>query len=171
MAKLLIQHSASLRGSVRVNGAKNAVLPIMAAGLLTEERVVIERVPRVSDVFSMMEILRRLGVEVTFTADRLVITPGRYAGTVAPYELVSRMRASICVLGPLLAKHGHARVAMPGGCVIGPRPIDLHLKGLEALGASITIEHGDLVATGDRLRSAKVHLGVRLAPRSWPRPT
>ena len=119
-----------MHGSVTVNGAKNAVLPIMAACLLTEESSVIENVPRVTDVFTMIDILKHLGVEVTFSGDQLKIHPDRFVGTLAPYELVSRMRASICVLGPLLAKQGKAQVSMPGGCVIGARPIDLHLKGL-----------------------------------------
>ena len=158
MEKLLIRHSGPLRGTVTVNGAKNAVLPIMAACLLSEEPSVIQGVPRVADVLSMMEILRQLGVTVTLTEDTLTIHPGRYAGTVAPYELVSRMRASICVLGPLLAKQGRAQVSMPGGCVIGPRPIDLHVKGLQALGAAITVEHGYLVAVGEHLQGARVHL-------------
>ncbi len=155
--RLLIQHSGPLHGTVTVGGAKNAVLPIMAASLLTDDTSVIEHVPRVTDVTSMLDILRRLGVRVEFAGDHLTITPGGYAGTVAPYELVSRMRASVCVLGPLLAKHGKARVSMPGGCVIGPRPIDLHLKGLHALGAAFTIEHGDIIAQG-ALRGARVHL-------------
>ena len=124
---LLIEPGGPLRGAVTVSGAKNAVLPIMAAALLADERSIIENVPRVTDVLTMIEILRRLGVEVAFTGDQLTITPGRFAGTVAPYDLVSRMRASICVLGPLLARHGKAQVSMPGGCVIGPRVFDRHV--------------------------------------------
>lgn len=142
-----------------MNGAKNSVLPIMAACLLTEERSTIENVPHVTDVISMIEILRRLGVAVTLSHDRLTVRPGRYTGTEAPYDLVSRMRASICVLGPLLARQGKAKVSMPGGCVIGSRPIDLHLKGLRALGASFVIEHGYIVGSGAGLRGARVHLG------------
>ena len=156
--KLLISHSGPLHGKTSVSGAKNAVLPIMAACLLTEEPSIIENVPHVSDVILMIEILRRLGVDVAFSGDRLTVTPGRYAGTVAPYELVSRMRASICVLGPLLARHGRAQVSMPGGCVIGPRPVDLHLKGMQALGATIGIEHGYIVATSTGLTGARIHL-------------
>jgi len=155
--RLLIERSGPLRGSVAVGGAKNAVLPIMAASLLTDETSIIENVPGVTDVGSMVDILRQLGVRVELSGDRLTIAPGGYAGTVAPYELVSRMRASICVLGPLLAKHGRAQVAMPGGCVIGPRPIDLHLKGLQALGAAFAIEHGDIIGQG-ALRGARVYL-------------
>jgi len=155
--KLLIQHSGPLQGIVSVSGAKNAVLPVMAACLLTQETSIIENVPNVSDVSLMVEILRHLGVEVEFLGDRLKISPGNYQGTEAPYELVSRMRASICVLGPLLAKHGKARVSMPGGCVIGSRPIDLHLKGLQMLGAVISVERGDVIAQGN-LHGARVYL-------------
>jgi len=159
MPRLLIQPNGPLRGSVAVNGAKNAVLPIMAACLLTEEPSVIEDVPQVTDVATMTEILRRLGVDVAFNGSHLTITPGRFAGTVAPYDLVSRMRASICVLGPLLARHGKAQVSKPGGCVIGNRPIDLHEKGLQALGATTATEHGYIVASAQQLRGARVHLG------------
>jgi len=159
MDTLLIEHSDPLHGTVTVNGAKNAVLPIMAACLLTEEPSTIENAPHVTDVGLMSQILRHLGVDVAFAGDRLTVTPNRYAGTEAPYELVSRMRASVCVLGPLLARQGKAQVSMPGGCVIGERPVDLHLKGLQALGASFVIEHGYIVATGPALRGARVHLG------------
>jgi len=107
----------------------------------------------------MSEILQRLGVGVALSGDTVTVTPGRYRDTVAPYELVSRMRASICVLGPLLAKQGHAQVSMPGGCVIGERPIDLHLKGLETLGARITKEHGEILVQAGQLRGTRVHLG------------
>lgn len=157
-SRLLIRQSGPLQGTVRVHGAKNAVLPIMAACLLTDETSVIERVPHVTDVVLMAQILRHLGVKVAFAGDRLTITPGRYSGTAAPYELVSRMRASICVLGPLLARQGKAQVSMPGGCVIGPRPIDLHVKGLQTLGATFAVEHGYIVGTREALRGTKVHL-------------
>ena len=155
---LLIRPSGPLHGTVTVHGAKNAVLPIMAACLLTAERSVIENVPRVTDVLTMIEILRGLGVTVVFAGDHLIVTPGGYTGTVASYELVSRMRASVCVLGPLLARHGRARVSMPGGCVIGLRPIDLHLKGLQTLGASFVLDQGDVIGTTQGLRGAPVHL-------------
>lgn len=158
MTKLLVEKSEPLTGRVTLHGAKNSVLPIMAACLLTEEPCVIERVPKVADVVVMVSILRSLGVTVQHQKDRLRIEPGRFGGTVAAYDLVSQMRASICVLGPLLARQGQARVSMPGGCVIGPRPIDLHLKGLEALGAVLSIEHGYIVASGSRLKGASVQL-------------
>jgi UDP-N-acetylglucosamine 1-carboxyvinyltransferase len=158
MDKLILQHSGPLRGTVRVSGAKNAALPIMAACLLTEEPVVIDGIPEVTDVLTMMDILRRLGVRVEQEGAHLVIDPNHYTGSSAPYELVSLMRASVCVLGPLLARHHRARVSMPGGCVIGPRPIDLHLKGLAVLGVTIDIEHGDIVATTAGLHGTTVHL-------------
>ena len=156
--KLVIEHSGPLNGVVEISGAKNAALPILAACLLTEEETVIERVPRVTDVLIMLQILGILGVDVQWRGDQLVITPGQYRGWTAPYELVSRMRASVCVLGPLLAKHGRARVSMPGGCVIGPRPIDLHLKGLQALGATMTVDHGDIVTHAERLCGTTIYL-------------
>ena len=155
---LLIRPSGPLHGTVTVSGAKNAVLPIMAACLLTEERSVIANVPHVTDVLTMIDILRSLGAAAELSGNQLTVTPGRYTGTVATYDLVSRMRASVCVLGPLLARHGRAQVSMPGGCVIGPRPIDLHLKGLQTLGASFTIEHGYVVGTAQTLRGARVYL-------------
>ncbi len=158
MDALEIVGNGPLRGTVRVHGAKNAALPILAACLLSEEPSVIEGVPDVRDVRLLCEILRRLGADVVARGDVLTVTPGRSLATHAPYELVSRMRASICVLGPLLAKRGQARVAMPGGCVIGPRPVDLHLKGLQALGAAFAIEHGDIIGTAPQLRGAKIHL-------------
>ncbi len=158
MIKLLVEPSGPLSGHIALHGAKNAVLPIMAACLLSEEASVIERVPKVADVTVMVEILRSLGVKVTVGKERLKIEPGKFSGTVAAYDLVSQMRASICVLGPLLARQGQARVSMPGGCVIGPRPIDLHLKGLEALGAVLSIEHGYIVASGRRLKGSDIQL-------------
>ena len=174
MDKLILEHNGPLRGTVEVGGAKNAALPIMAACLLTEDESVIERVPRVTDVTTMAKILDILGVEVVWESDlpaphtgealearqagQLVIRPHHDSGWTAPHELVSLMRASICVLGPLIAKHGRARVSMPGGCIIGPRPIDLHLKGLEALGATFVIEHGYIVGQAQRLRGTRIHL-------------
>lgn len=158
MDTLLIHKSGPFQGTVQLHGAKNAVLPIMAACLLTDEPSTIENVPTVTDVVLMGQILRHLGVAVSVSASRLTVQPNHYTGTVAPYELVSRMRGSICVLGPLLARQGRAQVSMPGGCVIGLRPIDLHLKGLQALGATIEIAHGYLVATAHELRGTKMHL-------------
>ncbi len=142
-----------------MSGAKNAVLPILAATLLSDEPSVIENAPQVSDVALMCDILRELGAKVIQAGEEITVHPDGCRGTRAPYELVSRMRASICVLGPLLAKQHRAEVSMPGGCVIGPRPIDLHVKGLQCLGASYAIEHGYMVWQAPRLAGARVHLG------------
>jgi UDP-N-acetylglucosamine 1-carboxyvinyltransferase len=159
MDKLIIKGGKKLSGEVKVSGAKNAVLPILAATLLTEEPCVIKNVPRVMDVSTMVRILESLGVEVSREEEVIKVTPNKHREFTAVYDLVSTMRASICVLGPLLAKLGKARVSMPGGCVIGPRPIDLHLKGLRALGAEIGINHGYIDAQGDKLRGTEVYLG------------
>jgi len=145
---------------VRVNGAKNAALPIMAASLLAEGESLIEGAPNVRDVRTLLELLGVLGVrhekddDGTLRLEVVDETP-----ITAPYELVCQMRASICVLGPLLAKRGMARVSLPGGCAIGVRPIDLHRKGVEALGATTGIDHGDVVAQAEHLRGANIFLG------------
>lgn len=157
MDKLILEPSGPLRGTVEVGGAKNAALPIMAASLLTEEESVIDGVPRVTDVTSMIKILGVLGIESAWEGP-LHLRPGPHLGWTAPHELVSLMRASICVLGPLLARHGRAKVSMPGGCTIGERPVDLHLKGLEALGASFIVEHGYIIGHAERLRGTTAHL-------------
>ncbi len=158
MDKFVVRRSGPLHGTVRISGAKNAVLPILAACLLTDEPSVLNNVPQVTDVSTMVEILRHLGVEVDVAGPRLTVRPGRYTGSAAPDEWVSKMRASICVLGPLLARRGRAEVSMPGGCVIGARPIDLHLKGLQALGAQVQVEHGKIVVKADRLIGTPIHL-------------
>ncbi|MFH1856473.1 MAG: UDP-N-acetylglucosamine 1-carboxyvinyltransferase [Candidatus Omnitrophota bacterium] len=159
MDKIVIEGGCRLKGSLRVSGAKNAVLPILAACLLTDEQSVIENVPAVVDTYTMLKILKALSVKVDFDGDTVVVKPGNYKRYTAPYRLVSTMRASICVLGPLLARLGKACVSMPGGCVIGPRPIDLHLKGLSALGAKIKIEHGYVNAEAKKLKGNTVYLG------------
>ncbi len=148
-----------MEGQITVSGAKNAVLPILAATLLTEDKSVIKNVPRVVDVQTIIKIIEALGVRVNNEGDRVEVIPGRYTSFTAPYELVSTMRASVCVLGALLAKVGRARVSMPGGCVIGLRPVDLHLKGLRALGAEIKFNHGYIDAVSSRLRGADIYLG------------
>ena len=159
MDKLVIEGGALLKGTVTVSGAKNAVLPIMAACLLTDDRCVIRNVPRVADVLTMIKILQALDVKASLDEDQLTVKANGYREYVAPYKLVSTMRASICTLGPLLAKQHQAEVSMPGGCISGPRPIDLHLKGLAALGASITVEHGYVIAKARQLRGGMVYLG------------
>lgn len=159
MDKLIIEGPTRLLGEVRIDGSKNATLPIIAACLLSDEKSVIKGVPALSDVFTMMKILRFLGVKARFVDGVLEIEPRGYKGNTAPYNYVCTMRASICVLGPLLAKLKYAKVSLPGGCVIGPRPIDLHIKGVKALGAEVKIEHGYLIASTKGLRGASVYLG------------
>ncbi len=161
MDKIIITGGEPLKGSVRVSGAKNSALPMMAAALLTEGSSVISNIPRLRDVETMAAILRALGAKVSFSGDNQVsVSPGKLIQPVVPYDLVRTMRASICVLGPLLAKLGRVKVAHPGGCVIGPRPIDLHLKGLRKLGAKIEIEHGYIVAEAkSRLKGSEIYLG------------
>lgn len=159
MDKLVIEGGKKLLGTVQVSGAKNAALPILAATLLTEDKCVIRNVPPLRDVQTIIKILRSLGTKAQIQDGEVIVYPGKYKGNTAPYKLVSTMRASICVLGPLLAKQALARVSLPGGCVIGPRPIDLHLKGLSSLGAKIKIEHGYIVAEAKRLKGSRIYLG------------
>jgi UDP-N-acetylglucosamine 1-carboxyvinyltransferase len=161
MDKSVVRGGRRLRGNVRNSGAKNSALPIMAASLLTEEPSVIENVPDLRDIATMAKLLRFLGVKVAYDRGVVEIKPHRHVQTVAPYQLVSTMRASVCVLGPLLARAGRAQVSLPGGCVIGARPIDLHLKGLQALGVDMKIEHGYVYAGLKKraLRGAEIYLG------------
>ena len=163
MDALLIRGGTPLRGEVTISGAKNAVLPIMAGALLTSEPCVIRRVPDLIDVRFMGEILTSLGARVQFEGSTLTIHAERLRG-VGDYDLIRKMRGSICILGPMLARLHKARVSLPGGCVIGTRPIDLHLKGLAKLGARIQIEEGYIRATAPRLRGTEVFLGGRLGP-------
>lgn len=159
MDKVVIKGGKKLSGEVTIGGAKNAVLPIIAATLLSEEKSVIKNVPDVADVNTLLKIFESLGVKASYYERTVEVEPGTHKGFTAPYELVSTMRASICVLGPLLAKLKRARVSMPGGCVIGIRPIDLHLKGLSLLGAEIDMEHGYINATTAGLKGADIYLG------------
>jgi len=158
MDKLVIEGGRRLKGTVEISGAKNAALPIMAACLLTDEVCVINNVPSLRDVDTMIKILRALEVKVERKKQSVIIS-GRACKIKAPYSLVSTMRASVCVLGPLLARRGVSEVSFPGGCVIGPRPIDLHLKGLERLGAELKIKSGYIIAKARKLKGAKVYLG------------
>jgi len=159
--RFVIQGGRRLVGDVQIGGAKNSVLPIMAAALLTDEEVVVRRVPRLRDVTSQIRILQALGARVVHDekAGTLRIKVTNEDLVTAPYELVRTMRASICVLGPLLAKRQRARVSLPGGCVIGVRPIDLHLRGMEALGAKIDVRGGYVEAEAHPLRGATIFLG------------
>ncbi|KPK42142.1 MAG: UDP-N-acetylglucosamine 1-carboxyvinyltransferase [Omnitrophica WOR_2 bacterium SM23_29] len=159
MDKVVIEGEVRLKGAVKISGAKNAALPIMAATLLTDEKCVIKNVPPLRDVYTMMRILRQLGVKVHMEDGRVTIEPKGYKGYTAPYKLVSTMRASFCVLGPILAKLKQAQISLPGGCIIGPRPVDLHLKGIKSLGADLKIEHGYVIANAKQLKGAHVYLG------------
>ncbi len=160
MDKIVIQGGKRMRGEVSLAGSKNSALPIMAAALLAEDASTIFNVPNLRDIQTMIKLLRSLGARVHYEDEALTIKPGHELTHKAPYKLVSTMRASVCTLGPLLARTGIAEVSMPGGCVIGPRPIDLHLKGLEALGAKIKIEHGYVVARALKyLKGGELYLG------------
>ena len=157
MDKLRITGGRPLAGEVRVSGAKNAALPIMAAALLSERPLLLENVPRLMDVRTMGRILALMGVEVgTQTDGHLALHAAQIRDPVAGYELVKTMRASVLVLGPLLARCGRARVSLPGGCGIGARPVDQHVKGLQAMGAAIAIEHGYMDATTRGLKGAHI---------------
>lgn len=157
MDKFHIVGPSRLAGRVRASGAKNAALPALAAGLLAEnEPLILHRMPRVRDIRTMMRLLDHLGVGCEDTGDALVLRGERPGSDHdAPYDMVKTMRASVLVLGPLVARFGHARVSLPGGCAIGVRPIDQHLKGLEALGANVHLTHGYVEATADRLQGAR----------------
>ena len=155
-----IEGGVQLHGEVTVSGAKNAALPMMAAAILATGKVTLHNVPRLHDIETLAKILRELGVDVEWAgADTMELEVRDETCTIARYELVRTMRASICVLGPLLARRGHAQVPHPGGCVIGPRPIDLHIKGMKALGADVDIEHGDVIARALKLFGDEVYLG------------
>ena len=158
MDKLIVHGGATLHGSINISGSKNASLPILAATLLTGDPCIIRRVPDVSDTNYMIQILSALGAEVERSSGTVRITCGEISD-VAPYDLVRRMRASICVMGPLLARKGRAVVSLPGGGVIGDRPVDRHLRGLEALGAKVEVEGGNILLTAkDGLRGAEIDL-------------
>ena len=161
MEEIIVRGGKQLNGTVHIEGAKNAVLPILAATLLAEEGTsTLSNVPILSDVFTMNQVIRYLNTDVVFNEDKKEITvyATRQLNVEAPYEYVSKMRASIVVMGPLLARNGHAKVAMPGGCAIGKRPIDLHLKGFQALGAKIIQKNGYIEAIADELVGDTIYL-------------
>jgi UDP-N-acetylglucosamine 1-carboxyvinyltransferase len=163
MDSLLIKGGIPLQGEVTISGAKNAVLPIAAATLLTPERCIIRRVPALSDLQFMAQILASLGCKVTLDGDTLTVQAARLK-PVGNYDLIRKMRGSICILGPLLGRQHHAKVSLPGGCVIGTRPIDLHLKGMKDLGAEVTINGGYICVEAKRLIGADIFLGGRAGP-------
>ena len=159
MDRLEIVGGSALSGEVRISGAKNAALPILTASLLAEGPVILENVPHLNDVTTTVKLLRRLGVEVTFhDGVRLEVDSSGVSHFEAPYELVKTMRASVLVLGPLLSRYGCADVSLPGGCAIGARPVNLHVTGLRAMGAEISIDNGYIRARADRLRGARLVL-------------
>jgi len=161
MDKLLITGGRPLSGEVRVSGAKNAALPIMCAALLTDQPLELDNVPKLMDVRTMAKLLGLMGVQVGPQADgRLQLQAAQIKDPVAGYELVKTMRASVLVLGPLLARCGRAKVSLPGGCAIGARPVDQHVKGLQGMGAVITVEHGYMNASAKRLKGARIVMDV-----------
>ncbi|MFA5089858.1 MAG: UDP-N-acetylglucosamine 1-carboxyvinyltransferase [Candidatus Omnitrophota bacterium] len=159
MDKLVIEGGARLKGEVEISGSKNDVLPILAATLLTDEPCIIRGVPNLRDTNTMLKILRSLGKNAEFDKGTVAIVSCGRNNFTADYKLVSTMRASFCVLGPLLAKMKKAKVSLPGGCVIGIRPVDLHLKGIRALGADIDIDAGYVVAKASQLKGSHIYLG------------
>jgi UDP-N-acetylglucosamine 1-carboxyvinyltransferase len=159
MDKLLIRGGQRLQGEIAIAGAKNAALPELCAALLTAEPLVLDNVPKLQDVATMAKLLRHMGVAIErpeSAPTRMVLDATRITAPEAPYELVKTMRASILVLGPLLARLGEAKVSLPGGCAIGSRPVDQHIKGLQAMGAQIDVEHGYIVAKAKRLKGARI---------------
>src|SRR5215831_10167489 len=156
MDKLVIEGGVPLAGEVEISGAKNAALPILTAALLTDEPLIVTNVPRLRDVTTMLNLLAQMGVAISMDEKLGVeLTAARISSPVAPYELVKTMRASVLALGPLAARCGEARVSMPGGCAIGLRPVDQHVKGLVAMGAEIDLEHGYISARARRLAGTR----------------
>jgi UDP-N-acetylglucosamine 1-carboxyvinyltransferase len=163
MDKILIHGGCPLSGSIRISGSKNSALPILAATLLTREPCILHRVPDLSDTHYMLQILMHLGAEVERASGTVTVRAEKIQ-SVAPYDVVRKMRASVCVLGPLLGRCKEATVSLPGGCIIGDRPIDLHLKGFEALGAAVRVESGNVKVFAPRLKGAVVNLRGNFGP-------
>ncbi|MES1983290.1 MAG: UDP-N-acetylglucosamine 1-carboxyvinyltransferase [Pseudomonadota bacterium] len=160
MQKLAIQGGLPLRGEVRISGAKNAALPIMCAGLLTADTLQLSNVPDLHDVTTMRKLLQQMGTAATLGTGTMDLCGARIDKPEAPYDMVKTMRAAVLVLGPLVARFGEARVSLPGGCAIGSRPVDLHIKGLQAMGAVISIEHGYIHARAQRLKGARIYFDI-----------
>ena len=163
MDKILVHGGRRLSGSIKVSGSKNSSLPILAATLLTREPCVVYGVPDLSDTNYMLQILAHLGAQVERASGTVTVTAAKIH-SVAPYDVVRKMRASVCVLGPLLGRCKEASVALPGGCVIGDRPIDLHLKGFEALGSAVRVEGGDIKVFAPKLRGAQIDMKGKFGP-------
>lgn len=158
MDKILIEGGKRLQGEIVISGAKNAALPIIAASLLTDEEVSLSNVPCLNDISTMCRLMDRLGAKIISDGERLSIKNKELASFEASYDVVKTMRASVLVLGPLIARFGEARISLPGGCAIGARPINLHLMGLEKMGAEIRVEHGYVIARAGRLKGARIYL-------------
>ena len=160
MDKLRVRKSLGLKGEIRISGAKNAALPLICAGLLTSDKLILENVPVLKDVSTLALLLGGMGAKVDFANNRMEIDAGSVNSYEAPYDLVKTMRASVMVLGPLVARFGEAKVSLPGGCAIGARPVDQHIKGLELMGAEISIEYGYIKARAKRLKGARIVMEV-----------
>ncbi|CAG9934394.1 UDP-N-acetylglucosamine 1-carboxyvinyltransferase [Candidatus Nitrotoga arctica] len=156
MQKLVIQGGIPLRGEVRISGAKNAALPMMCASLLTSDVLQLSNMPDLHDIATMRKLLEQMGVKASVQGDEMALHAAHVDKLEAPYDMVKTMRAAVLVLGPLVARFGEARVSMPGGCAIGSRPVDIHIKGLQAMGAQIFIEHGYIHAQAKRLKGARI---------------
>jgi len=160
MQKLAIQGGNPLHGEVFISGAKNAALPIMCASLLSAEPLQLSNVPDLHDVATMRKLLQQMGVAIEVQGEQMTLHGAQVSKLEAPYDMVKTMRASVLVLGPLVARFGEARVSLPGGCAIGSRPVDLHIKGLQAMGAQISIEHGYIHAQAGRLKGARIFFDI-----------
>ena len=156
MQKVVIQGGMPLRGEVRISGAKNAALPMMCASLLTSDVLQLSNMPDLHDIATMRKLLEQMGVQAAVQGDEMTLHGAHVDRLEAPYDMVKTMRAAVLVLGPLVARFGEARVSMPGGCAIGSRPVDIHIKGLQAMGAQIFIEHGYIHAQAKRLKGARI---------------
>jgi UDP-N-acetylglucosamine 1-carboxyvinyltransferase len=156
MEKLKVKQSLNLQGEVKISGAKNAALPIICAGILASSKLELTNVPNLNDIATLVQLLQGMGIKIQFADNQMQIESNGLNNFIAPYELVKTMRASILVLGPLLARFGKAQVSLPGGCAIGARPVDQHIKGLTAMGAKIDIEHGYIKASASRLRGTRI---------------
>ena len=160
MQKLAIQGGTPLRGEVRISGAKNAALPIMCASLLTADTLQLSNLPDLQDAVTMRKLLEQMGVAASVQSGEMALHGGQIDKLEAPYDMVKTMRAAVLVLGPLVARFGEARVSLPGGCAIGSRPVNLHIKGLQAMGATISIEHGYIHAQARRLKGARIFFDI-----------
>ena len=161
MQKLIIHGGTPISGEVQISGAKNAALPILCASLLTRETLRIKNVPYLNDITTMLSLLEQMGISVSIDKEfEVSLTTAHLSSLVAPYEMVKTMRAAILVLGPMLARAGEAKVSLPGGCAIGLRPVDQHIKGLQAMGAEIDIEHGYIHAKANQLIGAHIVMDI-----------